>query len=51
MGTRAAAFGIALVGLAVLVVIVLVITLGTHAGSPAENPPPGAGSSGSPDAT
>ncbi|MDQ3879961.1 MAG: hypothetical protein M3295_02620 [Chloroflexota bacterium] len=48
MGSRAAAFAIALVGLAVLVVIVLVITLGTHAGAPVENAPPGAGSSTSP---
>ena len=50
MGSRAAAFLVAAIAIVVLIVIVVVIVGTTQLGSPAENAPPGAGSTGTPDA-
>ena len=51
MGSRAAAFLVAAGVLLVLIVIVVVIIGTTQMGSPADNAPPGAGSTGTPDAS
>ena len=51
MSSRPAAFLVAVAVLVVLVVIVVIVIGTTQQGSPAENAPPGAGSSGSPAAS